>query len=529
MSYTQPSAGGYGLNLAVNSTSWIAFALVICIGIFKWIKAKQVNYSKTSIVLAIVLITLFIPLLWSESPWRETSYGRYFAITAFLALVIASQQFTLDKKNIQYFWAIIIVGILIQCAIGIYQYFMSHHLMELTGYRPIGTFQQVNVYASLIATGLGISVYQIFSQKLSKCLLFIHGLMVFFAGVLEAVVLSRTGILASVLIVSSLFLLFRFPIKQVLIVLSLIAFGIITSIGMNALKPSKSETRFSNQSSTYDGYGGVANFNARVHIYKTTLSLIKEAPILGHGLGSFHYKYLNRQAQTLKDNPELSTPNTNSQLHPHNEILFWWAEGGLIPVLALIFFAIWFGVRVWRHGEITHKAVWLCCIPIVLHSQTEYPLYHSVPHLALLALLISQSIPEAKLTISSNAGLLPKFIITLLPVTVTVFMVTNLHTLWLLNQHTQTKDPKYLFKVLTPFGNQAFLSYKKSELFLKVSNPEVILEAKALMKYEVLVRPQERAYWFLYIIEKASKGREQEAQNLYKQGIYLFPASVVFK
>jgi O-antigen polymerase len=93
-------------------------------------------------------------------------------------------------------------------------------------------------------------------------------------------------------------------------------------------------------------------------------------------LGRFYSLYLEKQAEVLASDSTIPLPNTQAQTHPHNELLFWWIEGGVIPVLSLLLFALWFSIRVWRHGTINHKAVWVCCIPILLHTQTEYPLYH---------------------------------------------------------------------------------------------------------------------------------------------------------
>ncbi len=526
MNYYQPGPGGYGLNLAVNSTSWIAFSIIICVGLLKWIRCKQLKLSKTAFILSVVIVCLFLPLLWSESPWRETAYGRYLAIVAFLMLILSSQQFTLDQKNSTIFWAIIVFGILLQCLMGIYQFYMFDDLMLVTNFRPIGSFQQVNVYASMIATGLGISIYQCLSQKLPKSLISLHYLMIFFAGMLETLILSRVGVLGALSVAIMLALLFRSEVKQLLIIVLLLVLGIVGAISMKAFNESGTDT----STPTYDrNVSNVSNVSGRTVIYSTTLSLIKSAPILGHGLGSFSYKYLDEQARLVTKNPKFLHSTINSQTHPHNEILFWWAEGGLLPVVALVFFVVWFGVRVWRYGDIAHKAAWLCCIPIILHTQTEYPLYHSIPHFALLALLITLSAPEIKQTYNANFSLLPALILCVLPLAVTVFMATNLQAIWLLNQYNKYKKPHYLFDIVNPLGNTKLLAYNKSELFLSSDNPEVIAEAKKLMQHERLVRPQERTYWFLYHVEKFSEGRELEAQELYRQGKYLFPQSTAFK
>lgn len=515
--YFQPNLGGYGLHLSLNSMSWIAVSFLIGAGAFQWLKNTTIYLSATHIVLFCVAICLFIPFLWSESPWRETAIGRYFAIIAFLMLLISHQQFSFEQSGQQKFWSIIICGILIQCVIGFFQFFMSESLPYISGGRPEGTFQQINVYASFIATGIGISAYQLLQQNLNRYLKWLHCLMLLLGSALEVIIQSRTGLLGASLVLVSLCLLFRKKKLVVGFILLITLLGIFLGGFLKyALVPEYRNTE------------AVSSIGYRGLMYKVSLELIADSPFQGHGIGRFHPVFLNAQAKFLVEHPNIPPPVTNASGHPHNEILFWWVEGGILPVLALVFFVVWFSIRVWRYGNKENKASWLCCIPIILHTQTEYPLYQSVPHLVLLSILLARAQADSVRSFSLAFSLIPKFICVVLPLVVILFMASNLHAIWLLGKYSKTAQSEYLFKIINPFGQQSFINYRKSKEFFKTKHPEVLVEAERLIKREILLRPNEASYWLLYHIQLLQPTSKVQAEETAKHANYLFPASQVF-
>jgi O-antigen polymerase len=516
--YFQGSDGGFGLFLAINNASWIAVAFIICIAVAQWEMTKKIKLSTTDLALLFVIVGLTIPFFWSQSPWRETAYGRYAAILAFWMLIVSTRQFTFTRSQQNIFWIIIVAGILIQCVVGVFQFFLADKVYFISGHRPAGTFLQVNVYASFIATGFAISLYQLCSQQLEKHFTIIHLLMIFCAGLLEMLIMSRVGMLGGAVVLVSFCFLFRQNRKQILAIIIIFILGVLSAV---CLKTS--------HESSFRDTDNLTSTNGRAVIYKVSIELIKDAPLLGHGLGRFQSIYHEKQAEFLSLDSTIPLPSPSAHTHPHNELLFWWVEGGVIPVLSLLVFALWFSARVWRHGTINHKAAWLCCIPIVLHTQTEIPLYASVPHLALLGLLVAQATPDASKYYEASFRILPKILYGAFAL-VCVFMLTNLHTMRLMNQYVKTNEGNDLLaQIINPFAQRSMINYRQSIEFFRTKDPELLSIAAELMEYEIKVRPSDVAFWVLFNIQQALTLSESEQEKTADRAKYLFPRSQFFK
>ena len=118
---------------------------------------------------------------------------------------------------------------------------------------------------------------------------------------------------------------------------------------------------------------------ARSLFFPQSLDMLIEKPFTGYGYGRFEPEYITYTARQhqLNANYDPGFPSLN---HPHNELLFWGVEGGLLPVLAIIIAAIIVLLRIYNAKKGTRLAMFALFVPIVLHSQLEYPFYHSAIH-----------------------------------------------------------------------------------------------------------------------------------------------------
>lgn len=167
----------------------------------------------------------------------------------------------------------------------------------------------------------------------------------------------------------------------------------------------------------------------RLSILKVTLHLIQQNLWLGHGLGSFETAFpeAKQQAHILI---------TSYITHPHNELFYVWAEGGVIAVLGLLL-ALYACVCPALHrksseqeagGAIFSWAMVILMLPIILHTLLEYPLYQSAPHLLVLLLLVrmgqqenSRQEAEPKI-LSTSPGSVRMLRLLLLPLLVLIFV-----------------------------------------------------------------------------------------------------------
>ncbi|MDP8922651.1 MAG: O-antigen ligase family protein, partial [Chloroflexota bacterium] len=79
----------------------------------------------------------------------------------------------------------------------------------------------------------------------------------------------------------------------------------------------------------------------RVQLWQAALELIREQPLLGIGLDNFLYRYAERLPPTIGIEPNLS--------HPHNLVLQFWLQLGLLGVVALGWLLVSVVRALWPH------------------------------------------------------------------------------------------------------------------------------------------------------------------------------------
>jgi O-antigen polymerase len=127
----------------------------------------------------------------------------------------------------------------------------------------------------------------------------------------------------------------------------------------------------------------------RQGIYAQSFDMIQEKPLTGWGYGNFEAAFLNYYAEKYA-NGEYKHAVVQNLDHPHNELLLWAVEGGVIPTLLLICFSLYLIYRVFRHLNVKHGLLALgLIIPLSIHANTEYPFYQSISHWLVFSVLIA--------------------------------------------------------------------------------------------------------------------------------------------
>ena len=170
---------------------------------------------------------------------------------------------------------------------------------------------------------------------------------------------------------------------------------------------------------------------ARVSYWLVSLEAGLQRPWFGHGLGAFSQAYHPvHVAQVLAgaDHEYFNYLN-----HPHNETLLWWVETGAIGLVMVILpwvISIWF-LGIWKNSA---AFLFMAALgPMLLHSQTEFPLHTSGVHWLLAGMIIVSTmrrdlIPEREMALKP---IWPGVIATL----GTIAFVVVVHTGWLSYQN----------------------------------------------------------------------------------------------
>lgn len=484
MHFFMPSPGGDGLYLPFNVVSWIFVAVFIAIGLWHMSQEQKIKINTLHWFMLIGFIFLLIPIFY-DTPFTDFAIPRLIGLALILILLFGINQFSTNDEvvnNQQHnqILLLILIGIAVSTLIGLYQLFFITEGTWL-GYkpgssRPHGNFVQPNVMASLLVTGIIIASY-LFTAKV-QLLAYWQKLLIisilFSAALLITILQSRTGFLGLALAMVCLFpYAFKHQKKHLLLVFVILGLGVTTAhiSKQNIETPIRSSDIYSDA-------------GARTDIYRVAGHMIMTEPLTGFGYGGFERKYREFHLRLINDNPTLPLPLENLT-HPHNEVLYWGVEGGLIAILGLFSFATGF-LFLFAHSKLINSLRLISLIiPILLHTQTEYPFYHSLPHLIIFCLLIhviQLKVSKYKTQPFQATFLIKSFALVNLIITIP-FMITTLQNAYLMNKYLQSDSTKveYLRQIINPLPWKSFIESQANNhaLLIGFTNHD----SKALKRY----------------------------------------------
>ncbi len=114
--------------------------------------------------------------------------------------------------------------------------------------------------------------------------------------------------------------------------------------------------------------------NGRYFIIKTTMGLIMEKPLTGHGWHGFQREYMARQGQYLKEHPDSPYAMLADEVrHPLNEYLLAWTDWGVVGLLALTALTLTPFVCFLQKNRIVYAMEQL---PLIVFCCLSYPLLY---------------------------------------------------------------------------------------------------------------------------------------------------------
>lgn len=405
--YTSNS-GGQGFVQTLNSLSSVELIATLTIIGFVLSSRKLFYYERSITFLILLVVFIFVSALFNNN--RMWDLTLTFACVGLLILAVFIV-INLEEHSRQKVVYLIVLSALLQAFVGLVQMWLPDFSATVLKYnfdygRPYGIFSQVNVYASYITTGLACTWMLLTARspiKNKHITSFLLLLVIVFSFAISQTQ-SRTAILSSVLLSFFIaFFIFKinyFDRKRKCIYLLTIFFSLCT-IGLSdsLINRFYDESSFSeaqqvdvnlvsesvDKLKTENGFLGRST-DAREFIYKNTLLMILEKPLLGYGYGSFEAAHLSFMAKSYHDGLS-SKAGWYGLKHPHNILLYTWAEGGILPVLGILLLVGYGLYCIYRVGD--QGLVYLALlIPITMHLMTELPFTASVPHIFLYGLLI---------------------------------------------------------------------------------------------------------------------------------------------
>lgn len=422
--YGYPNQGWPSLALPYNTSAWSIASWIIATGIILLSVKKQFSYPRLWPFFVAFPIIVILSSLMADTPSPIDWLFRQLFILGGLLFLFVLFQFKAKQKYLDDFLLIIVLSIGLQALLGAMQIIAPEILPfwfpKSNDTIPRGMFQQVNVLASYLATGLAAALYLISLPSFRYRSRVIQACVVLFFAISIYVIVasgSRVGLL-SMLLSIPLVLWSRF--QQLRPHKLLLSIMFICSVGGTVAGQAGLEQTIDKSTQITDG----TYSDARIAMYTIGMELVVKEPLHGYGIGGFLSAWNKQASDFVTRHPEVILPAVTT--HPHNEILFWMIEGGLLGVVGILIVMIGIVVALCRCGFHRGSAYAAMLIPISLHTQVEHPLYTSSLHwflwLFLVYLLLRHQMKTVDTSLSQVATRLIQVVAITLAIGIPIFM-----------------------------------------------------------------------------------------------------------
>jgi O-antigen polymerase len=468
--------GGSGLLLPVNSLAWVMLCLSLIVLLFVRSDAQFYRVTSWHRGLCLVLFMLFVPLIYGLSDYDLDTLGRVAALAGGALLVFLLQQLRLSEIHWSLIFAAIVTGGLLEGVVGIYQLISGMQGL------PYGSFLQQNNTGSFVLSAFVASLWlanaalspvwvERGSLALSRCLLVLAFMMALVSGFVVLTLLSRgTWLAALIILVLTLLKAVVFRGRQGLVLFGLLCvFAVSGFLGWSYIEggyasnanAEKFDTRYAlpsglrDKALANDRVGElIAGENPRETYWRVAYSLIKDAPLAGVGYGNFMSAFRDRHAQLYASGFVKEAPK-GYVFHPHNELLYWFIEGGLIAFLGILLFVVLILRHLLKAKRSQALLLFSLFVPYGVHSMLEFPFYHYTAQwltFCLFVALVTGIIPQGEKVselrvVSLPASLLRFFVLFVLVVYIGV-MAMNIRA----HHYYRTFMETGRFQALTGLG-----------------------------------------------------------------------------
>ena len=384
--YFQANLGGRGLELTFNLAIWPVAVLIICCALFLVTIRREARLPRyATLFVAVPVVIILSSFITGMSQPSEFFFREVYVICG-LFFLFALFQFKLSQRQLEWVLLAVALSSLPHGVIGALQ---IHAPIEQLGWftsrtreLPHGVFQQINVQVSFLATAIAILFYLLSRPIANRLHWAVSALVVFLVGINTHVLVysgSRVGLLSLVL---SLLLLMTIRYKQfsknkLKVLLVIVAMMSGAFFGKDGKVSSFEKTMNLTQ--------GVSR-EARINMYRIALELVVQKPVQGHGVGNFLRVWNLQTGDYFTRNPDATLPPYTE--HPHNELVFWVIEGGIIIISGILAALVAVILGLIRCGPKRAAGYVAMLLPITIHAQLEQPFYISSLHWFLWLFLI---------------------------------------------------------------------------------------------------------------------------------------------
>lgn len=497
--YYQANVGGIGTDLPFNLVGWGLTGTALAAGLWSLYLRGKIKVSRQIAWIGCLMACLFIPFAFNEAHGQSSTWFRFIALPIIWFFLLMSLQYRVTMKTRVILISAILIGICAQTIIGFAQLTIMEH-----DFPPFGHFQQTNLMGSYITTGIACMYWLIAMQPKASHWRWItlFSVICLLAGIVGSELESRATLPNGVVVgvIGSVYLLRQKQSAPVMLVIAFLA-GWFFNTELNSITPPLITDTVS--VSEVESPKEVAqNVEERLILYPQVIQMVADNPITGVGYGNFESAYIRFSAQqaAAQAAPHLIRHN---MAHPHNEILYWAVEGGIIATLSVI--SIFVLLFYWFINKpLPHKfLVFALFFPITGHIFIEYPLHSSLPHLLLVLIFARLFILDEGrryLVINNNIAPLFRPLALITGLGAITFSITGLHTNKLVLDYAlaPVKTPEPYLRIINPFVHYerywTHIMSHKAIAGVRNNNEQAITDYIMWAEAMVGARPR-KVYW----------------------------------
>lgn len=532
MHFFMHNPGGAGLYLPFNAWGWIFASLAIGLGLWQVTLRQRLVFSRLQAALWIGALLLLLPMFYPGFPLKDYAMPRLLGLFAGLLFLFGLYQWRFKRLQRDRLLYLVLIAIAMEAALGLVQFYLltpgNWIGYDTNANRPYGIFQQPNVMATFMATGIALAIWLVLRGNEHVWLRRVSYGVILAASLLLIVLQSRVGQLGGLL---AFILLGPQLHRQRLLVrmLGLVLLGAVLGFASQYWVSGVSR-----------GMNEYLSGGARSDIWPFTFRLLFQNWLLGVGYGGFESAFFHAYTEARQVDPNIGMVIYNLD-HPHNEFLYWSVEGGIAPMVGIVIMG---GALLWRLAKVrwvNAMALLALVTPILLHTQTEYPFYHAIVLWWLLLTLIYVVDSEIEETCLVRCGrsswwdmgyrpwLLLRFIAIAIPLLVVPFMLTALHTAWVVTKYERGgyKEPTLLLEIINPMAWLTRVEFDVNAVRLMVGlQTHNKAELEAYLEWgQAFVRHTPRANIYAnMVIALNALGRKEAANAMRLEALKLYPS-----
>lgn len=378
--------------VARNLLAWIVLAALAFALFLKPAMTRRFSYNKDWLIaFGIPVVGAFIVLAINVADRApQYQYGFYFLpglLFVWAAFMLGMANLKLDAKQ----W----VGLLLVGLVAFLPQYITHFIpnnpilffnvsidVPRIMVKSFAGFGQYNLFGSFVATLLLLAAWGFVFLPMARWQRIALAVLFFFYVIEIPTMNSKTGSIgfAAGLILMGVHVKMSHASPDLwkrfgmIIALSVIGYGLVTLVGAYS---DKTVLRA-------DWSGDSMSILTRWTMWVVAAEMFMDAPLFGHGLGSYGPLYLEHFSRYGLERGLTYYPVV---MQPHNLVMHLLAETGLVGFVLLLGPFLFFAYRIFK----TNPHRWLVaalCFPIVFHCMLELPYIASGSHYMMLGLAL---------------------------------------------------------------------------------------------------------------------------------------------